>query len=35
MNPRRFPFTRETSLLVLAYLYVPVVVLIGSCSQTI
>ena len=29
MNPRRFPFTRETSLLVLAYLYVPVFVLIG------
>lgn len=29
MNPRRFPFTRETSLLVLAYLYVPVVVLIA------
>ena len=29
MNPKRFPFTRETSLLVLAYLYVPVVVLIA------
>ena len=28
MNPRRFPFTRETSLFVLAYLYVPVVVLL-------
>ncbi|MCW0001392.1 ABC transporter permease [Pararhizobium sp. YC-54] len=29
MNPRRFPFTREISLAVMAYLYVPVVVLIA------
>ncbi|MBL0373545.1 ABC transporter permease [Rhizobium sp. KVB221] len=28
MNPRRFPLTREISLVVLAYLYVPVFVLI-------
>lgn len=29
MNIRRFPLTREISLLVLVYLYVPVVVLVG------
>ncbi|MFD1329155.1 ABC transporter permease [Mycoplana ramosa] len=29
MSPKRFPFTREISLAVLAYLYVPVIVLIA------